>query len=102
VIIQLPHDEAYKELTLDDIETALDILEHYLKLSRRVEVVLRRFQRQIRYSSGNIFDVNSIVQAVLQQKQGMAQPQIEENIGELSPEEVKRMKEIVEKVRKKK
>lgn len=90
--------ENYKNLTLDDIETALSILEHYVKLSRRVEHILRQVQHSNRYQSANMFDVNSIIQAVLQQQK---KPEEDEEIGELTPEEISKIKDIVNKVKEK-
>ena len=98
-------EEVYKELTLDDIKTAISILQHFVKLSQEADRLLRQLSRyQRRYagiSGGNIFDVNEIVRAVLQQRYGGSGTATEETIGELTPEEIQRIKQIVNKVRKK-
>lgn len=100
-------DEKFKDITLDDVAVAIEILEYYLTKLQKAKTVMSRFQQITgsRASAGGLGgmtnmsfdDIVNMAVAVEQKKRGQ---QIQEPLEtELTDEDIKRMKETVNKVR---
>jgi hypothetical protein len=93
------------EITLNDVEIAIRILTEFLKKQRQAEVLLRRMgigQRQIGMT-GLSFEqfVNMAYQQVMEKKR-MAEEAEAEVESEVTEEDLKRMREIADKLLKSK
>lgn len=90
------------QITLEDIETCIVILKHYLKKAKEVERLLKdigRYERKS-YTSLYGFSLEDIVKAVLKERyKGYQEESLE--VGELTDEDIAKMKEVVRKVREK-
>jgi len=89
------------EITLEDVKTAIKILEEFLKEQRRAERVLIRLGRHLRVSGGGMPDLGSIYQMALQQT--LAQKGLKTEVSEeeepLTEEELARLREIAKKIK---
>jgi hypothetical protein len=90
------------DITLADVEVAIKILTEFLKKQREAEVVLRRMgigQRQVGVS-GLSFEqfVNMAYQQVMEKKARAEEPQPGE-ASELTEEDLRRMREIADKLK---
>jgi hypothetical protein len=90
------------DITLADVEVAIKILTEFLKKQREAEVVLRRMgigQRQVGVS-GLSFEqfVNMAYQQVMEKKARAEEPQPSEE-AQLTEEDLKRMREIADKLK---
>jgi hypothetical protein len=91
------------EITLADVETAIKVLTEFLKKQKQAEILLRRMgigQRQVGMS-GLSFEqfVNMAYQQVMEKKKIAEEPQVGEE-PQLTEEDLKRMKEIANKLSK--
>jgi hypothetical protein len=90
------------DITLADVEVAIKILTEFLKKQREAEAVLRRMgigQRQVGVS-GLSFEqfVNMAYQQVMEKKARAEEPQPSE-ASELTEEDLRRMREIADKLK---
>lgn len=89
----------FKEITLEDVETAIRILQYYIMTSRRAESILKS---AIQVKSKGInpmnLDFNDFVQLALQIKQQEKQPQEQQEEITLTQEDIEKMKKIKEKL----
>jgi hypothetical protein len=90
------------EITLADVEVAIKVLTEFLKKQREAEVVLRRMgvgQRQVGMS-GLSFEqfVNMAYQQVMEKKKAAEEPQ-PSGEAQLTDEDLKRMREIADKLK---
>jgi hypothetical protein len=91
------------EITLADVEIAIKVLTEFLKKQKQAEILLRRMgigQRQVGMS-GLSFEqfVNMAYQQVMEKKAKAEEPQVGEE-PQLTEEDLKRMKEIANKLAK--
>lgn len=110
VVMWLSEDK-YSRVTLEDIQVAIDVLQHYIKLMQRAQMVLGQIQRLGPQRGFNPMglsfdDIVNIAVEVDRRKRGLPSSlpsSSEERVeaGELSDEEIRRMKELVRKVREK-
>ena len=90
------------EITLEDVKTAIKILEEFLKEQRRAERILIRLGRHLRVSGGAMPDLATIYQMALQQtlaRKGIKAETSEEEEDTLTEEELKRLREIAKKIK---
>jgi adenosylmethionine-8-amino-7-oxononanoate aminotransferase len=90
------------EITLADVETAIKVLTEFLKKQKQAEILLRRMgigQRQVGMS-GLSFEqfVNMAYQQVMEKKAKAEEPQVSEE-PQLTEEDLRRMKEIADKLK---
>jgi hypothetical protein len=98
---------------MEDVETALSILEHFITKAQRAKMLMAKVnsvmnQSGMRQGGMNManfsFDdfVNIAIAVEKKKREGIQNTTSEEPpIGELTPEEVKRMKETVQKMKSK-
>jgi len=94
--------ETFRKLTLEDIENMVKILEHFVRVSRRVENLLRKVTPTLRGSYG--FNPSNIMETILQmslQRTGQKVEEIPEE-EEVSEEELKSIEKTLEKIKSKK
>lgn len=106
-------DDKFAEITMEDVETALSILEHFISKAQRAKMIMSKANSMMGQSMGqrsgfspmnmSYDDFVNLAVAVEQKKKGGQQTgQAEEPpVGELTPDEIKRMKETVQKMRSK-
>ena len=86
-------------ITLEDIEVMIKILERFIRLSRKAEKVIRSFgsmyARRGYYPSGNFIDL--LIQRTLEKRASLEEEDFEEVSEEELDEETRR---ILEKIRK--
>jgi len=89
------------EITLEDVKTAIKILEEFLKEQRRAERILIRLGRHVRVSGGGMPDLATIYQMALQQTlaQKGLKAQTSEEEEQLTEEELARLRKIAEKIK---
>lgn len=108
---KLSKEDAYKDITLDDVEIAIQILEHFFRKMQEAQNVLRRVQMITKSSYGSnvvnpmSMSFNDIVKIATEveraKRGGNVQPNVEqEDVGIMSEDDVKRAKELVKKLRK--
>lgn len=92
--------DVLKKLTLEDIENMVRILEYFLRVSRRVETLLRRLEpyrsRGFPFSPERIME--TVVSSTLQQRLGIKQGEIEEE-EPFSEEELKEIEKTISKIK---
>jgi len=89
----------FKEITLEDVEMAIRILQYYIMTSRRAESILRNaIQIKSKGINPMSLDFNDFVQLALQIKQQEKQPQEQQEEIALSREDIEKMKKIKEKL----
>lgn len=103
----LNREDKFKNITLDDVAVAIEILEFYLQKLQRAKSVINRFQmltggRAASSSSmlgGNLGfdDIVNMAIAVKNREKGLPMEETQES--ELSDDDIKRMKETVAKIR---
>ena len=90
------------EITLADVEVAIKILTEFLKKQKEAEILLRRMgitQRQTSMSGLNFEQfVNMAYQQVMEKKARAEEPQSVEE-PQLTEEDLRRMKEIADKLK---
>jgi hypothetical protein len=88
-------------ITLEDVETAIKVLQAFLKKQREAESILRKFQAYERRMGGRGFSMDDFVsmafESVKARREALSQPE-GEITEELSEEDLKRIKEIKEKL----
>jgi hypothetical protein len=98
-------EDKYDQITLEDVEVAISILEHFYNKMRRAETVLQRLRSMQGRTSGSMYGMSfqDIVNMALQvkQKEGGKAPE-EIPVGELTSEEINEMKSLVKKIKEQK
>jgi hypothetical protein len=103
--MKLASESKYDQITLEDVETAISILEHFYNKMRRAEMVLQRFKTMQGRTGGGAYgmtfqDIISMATEMQKQKEGKAKEEIP--VGELTPEEISEMKSLVKKIKEQK
>jgi hypothetical protein len=88
-------------ITLEDVETAIKVLQAFLRKQREAELILRKFQAYERRIGARGFTLDDFVSMAFEQakarREALSQPEVEIT-EELSEEDLKRIKEIKEKL----
>jgi len=88
------------DITLEDIETAVKILQMFIKRYREASIVIRHIESEFRtYRSGYMPSFNEIMNMIFQQKSAKTD-ETEPKIEEFTEEDLKRIREIKEKIKK--
>jgi DNA replicative helicase MCM subunit Mcm2 (Cdc46/Mcm family) len=106
----LASEDRSDQITLEDVETAISILQHFLRKMQRAQSILRQVEYYSKQSGfrgfGNLGfeDVMNIAWEIEKRKMAargelVNESKAESSEGVLSPEEVAKMKELVKKIK---
>ncbi|MEM5868032.1 MAG: hypothetical protein QXG39_08970 [Candidatus Aenigmatarchaeota archaeon] len=88
------------DITLEDVETAMRILQAFIKRSREASMILRRLEIEFRGSKGGYMpSFYDIMNMIFQQRTAQTS-ETKTEVEEFSEEDLKRIREIKEKIKK--
>lgn len=98
-------DDNYKDITIEDVEVAVMILERWNKLQQRVQQVTSRINppTQNGQNSQNMgLDINQVISKVIEARKGETQQAsgkipAEISTGDFAPEQIQEMKDLTTK-----
>lgn len=102
-------EDRFNEITLEDVDVAINILQYFLSRMRKAQYVLSQVQREFGgrgfggYGSMSMNDILNMAWEIEKRKMQARGEAVKENVdvGELPPEEVAKMKDLVKKYRSK-
>lgn len=102
--IPLSSNDKQHEITMEDVQTAIAILTHFLRKEAEVRQVLARMNSLTKQNSGGggPLDMNNVVRMVMdeaERRKGVNTVAV--NDGIMPPEDTAKMKELTERFRKK-
>ncbi|MEM2446483.1 MAG: hypothetical protein QW734_07480 [Candidatus Bathyarchaeia archaeon] len=87
------------DITLEDVETAMRILQAFIKRSREASMILRRLEIEFRGSRGGYMpSFQDIMNMIFQQRTAQTS-ETKTEVEEFSEEDLKRIREIKEKIK---